>query len=429
MKQIIPTFKTGFLKFLPLSAAVLLAAACDKKGEDYQEIILTIAADNNSEQYFESGDRLVIAQGKVEYGTLNLKSGENQTSAVFEGVLDYELTSGQTYSVVLKKSQQNGFGTPVRIKQVSSLNEGLTKYGHLTYNLKYDGSDSVKIDLIQNTAFIEISVPASTNSIIVNDSLYKVKNGKCWLAAPDQTTIKSSVSREEKHINIYQDNSPLYKISSSNVNGSSYVFNVNGTELKMIYVAPGTTSAGKNIADGFWIAETETTNGFWHAVTGTKPSGQKNDGDNYPVTLVSYTDITTDEVGFLDNLKAVTGLKFSLPDEAQWEFAARGGTDGAEAKNHYTYSGGNMVENVAWYKENSGNITNEVKQKSANDLGLYDMSGNVWEWTTTPHELSSRKVFGGGADSDAALCTVSSWYSCHTSVMGNTTGFRLILTL
>ena len=91
-----------------------------------------------------------------------------------------------------------------------------------------------------------------------------------------------------------------------------------------------------------------------------------------PVEQVSWNDCQT----FIQKLNQLTGRKFRLPTEAEWEFAARGGN----SSRGYKYSGSNTLGNVAWYDDNSGGTTHDVKTKAPNELGIYDMSGNVWEW-------------------------------------------------
>ena len=237
-------------------------------------------------------------------------------------------------------------------------------------------------------------------------------------------------------------------------------FTVGDVEFKMVYVegtddditmtwgnyntsnnqSPNNVSVTVQGLSDYYMGQTEVTNALWNAVMGSKPgtwsavgtnNGQPNDGDSYPVAYVSWEQICNAETGFLDKLNAAvadqlpTGMKFVLPSEAQWQYAAQGG----KYSNRYTYSGSNTINDVAWYGNGgtgttSGKTTNAVATKPANELGLYDMSGNVWElcldWynvkeanavlpkdyvdTTT---ASYRVIRGGGWNGAAVDCTVS----------------------
>ncbi|MBR6647916.1 MAG: SUMF1/EgtB/PvdO family nonheme iron enzyme, partial [Bacteroidaceae bacterium] len=212
------------------------------------------------------------------------------------------------------------------------------------------------------------------------------------------------------------------------------IFNVKGISFEMVAVEGGTFNMGSNDSEAFdlekpvhsvtlsdyYIGETEVTQELWEAVMGSNPSYFK--GDKYPVEQVSYNDC----IDFINKLNTFLAgqlpdrRKFRLPTEAQWEFAARGGNKGKN--NNYKYSGSNSIDDVARYDDKSGGGTHPVKQKQPNELGLYDMTGNVWEWCsdwcgsyssslqTDPEGPSSGeyRVLRGGSWFDNALgCRVA----------------------
>ena len=156
-------------------------------------------------------------------------------------------------------------------------------------------------------------------------------------------------------------------------------FQVGNVSFKMIKVAPGTfieeydvdvSPKQKTIEKSYYLGETEVTQELWQAVMGNNPS--KNQGSRQPVEMVSWQECLT----FLANLSTLTGVPFRMPTQSEWQFAAKGGSK----SQHYTYSGSNRIKDVAWYKGNSGGTTHDVKTKQPNELGFYDMSGNVFEF-------------------------------------------------
>ena len=154
----------------------------------------------------------------------------------------------------------------------------------------------------------------------------------------------------------------------------------------------------------FYIGETEVTQELWQAVMGWNYSQFK--GSQKPVENVSWNNCQT----FIDSLNSCTGRKFRLPTEAEWEYAARGGNQSKD----YKYSGSNTLKDVAWYNANSSSTTHPVKKKAPNELGLYDMSGNVWEWTSSYW----RNDYNASEDRSRCVMRGDCW-------MGNEKGMRV----
>jgi formylglycine-generating enzyme required for sulfatase activity len=230
---------------------------------------------------------------------------------------------------------------------------------------------------------------------------------------------------------------------------SAPVFNI---DIEMVFVDGGTFTMGCTSEQGsdcwsyespthqvtlssFSIGKYPVTQAQWVAVMGSNPSHFK--GDNLPVEYVSWNDIVND---FIPKLNALTGKTYRLPTESEWEFAARGGN----SSKRYRYSGSNSIGDVAWYSSNSGRATRPVGTKQSNELGLFDMSGNVWEWVgdwdgsytstsktnpTGPALGSYREVRGGSWDDDAGNCRVSNRGINAPGDRYYGIGFRLVLSL
>ena len=194
----------------------------------------------------------------------------------------------------------------------------------------------------------------------------------------------------------------------------------------------------------FYIGETQVTQALWQAVMGNNPS--RFEGPDHPVECVSWNDCQSFVEKLNEELKKdLNGCLFRLPKEAEWEYAALGGNK----SKGYSYAGSDDIDKVAWYWKNSGDNylkgsdddrdwdkikknnckTHPVKKLSPNELGIYDMSGNVWEWCEDQYEpsSSSRVLRGGSWGGSARNCRVSSRNYDDPGFRGNGIGFRLVL--
>lgn len=190
--------------------------------------------------------------------------------------------------------------------------------------------------------------------------------------------------------------------------------------------------AHKVTLNSFYIGKFPVTQRLWKAVMGSNPSYFK--GDDLPVENVSWDDVQT----FLRMLNAATGKLYRLPTDAEWEYAALGGNK----SQGYKYAGSNDPDLVAWYDGNSGNTTHEVGTRFPNELGIYDMSGNVYEWCQDwygsyssspqtnpkgPNSGSSRVYRNGGFSSNVGFCRVWVRFGNAPDSRFNNLGFRLAL--
>jgi len=216
-----------------------------------------------------------------------------------------------------------------------------------------------------------------------------------------------------------------------------------GKDIEMVQIPSGTFQMGSNessdekpihtvTVSSFKMSKYEVTQKQWRDIMGTNPSYFK-DCDNCPVEQVSWNDTQL----FIKKLNAKTGKNYRLPTEAEWEYAARGGQS-------YKYAGSDNIDNVAWYQDNSGDKTHPVGQKSANGYGLYDMTGNVWEWcndwygsdyyssspSSNPKGASSgafRVLRGGSWRSTSGYCRAANRNDDTPTYRYYSFGFRLVL--
>ena len=289
--------------------------------------------------------------------------------------------------------------------------------GYWQVNSEFNKGEDIKVNVKRSSAAIMLVLDCSSSLIKGGDKFTEMKKYvKSFINTLAQAMDEDAVSGGGLN---------------SGTGGSASepnVYTVNGVSFKMIPVEGGSFTMGATTEQGdyyglekpthvvtlssYSIGETEVTQELWQAIMGSNPSYFS--GKQLPVEEVSWNDCQA----FITKLNQLTGANFRLPTEAEWEFAARGG----KKRLGYKYAGSNTIGDVAWYNGNSSIRTHAVAQKLSNELGLYDMSGNVYEWCqdwfdlysgasqvnpTGPASGSKRVIRGGSWAYQEDLCPVS----------------------
>ena len=305
-------------------------------------------------------------------------------SALIMLVLDCSSSLGSQFSSV-KTNANNFIGT-------------LAGYGN------DEGFSSIDISIMDTDIF----------SNLEKDEMVYVEGG----------TFTMGATSEQGTSDPYSNEYPTHQVTLSDFYIGKYEVTQQLWEYVMKYsgtCADGTTMSA--YASDVWL--------------GSNPSSSYGVGDYYPAYYVSWEDIVNI---FIPRLNKITGKTFRLPTEAEWEYAARGGNK----SKGYKYSGSNNISDVAWYYNNSSSETHPVGTKAPNELGIYDMSGNVWEWCsdwysssyyssspstnpTGPTTGSSRVRRGGSWNLNAQNCRVSYRYFSNPDLNYDSLGFRLVM--
>ena len=299
----------------------------------------------------------------------------------------------------------------------------------------------------------QIILPVGQHSYIVACNGYESEEGTVKLKASAPSNLQITLTKEAtatQQSTVAQPTVTQQQVVQTPVtNGDNISIPVkNGINIEMVRVEAGTFTMGATpemkdpflweepahqvtLTNDYYIGKYEVTQALWKAVMGNNPSGFK--GDDLPVEQVSWDDCQE----FISKLNSITGKTFRLPTEAEWEYAARGG----KKSRGYQYSGSNNLSEVAWYTENSGSKTHAVGSKQANELGIYDMAGNVSEWcqdwwgyyssslqiNPTGANSGSDRVRRGGYWGDYDDCRSSCRFCIAPGSRFMNLGFRLIL--
>lgn len=414
----------------------LLAPTNVKAEVDVKDDNFVVNVSWDAVKYAQSYD---VYRSSSSNGTYELVA-ENISSTIWT---DISALYGNSYYYIVRAKNRNVVSTQ-------------SPYASVTVNIA--APTHVKAVIDENDLVVNVSWDAVKYAESYNVYRSSSSSGTYSLIA-ERVTSTSWTDNNPLNGNNYYKVNTLYKDKISALSNAvraldptkGSIITVNGVAFNMVKVSGGTFQMGATSEQGsyaesdekpvhqvtlsdYYIGETEVTQELWQAVMGSNPSSFTGSG-LLPVEYVSWNDCQT----FITKLNALTGMQFRLPTEAEWEFAARGGN----SSQGYEYSGSNNIDDVAWYAFNSNSKTQEVGTKAPNELGLYDMSGNVWEWCqdwygsysssaqtnpTGPTSGSYRVNRGGSRFNIAMPCRVS--YRHSSSTPGNRSyllGLRLAL--
>ena len=375
-----------------------------------------------------------------------------------------KLQSNRTYVLTLTK--------PSGASETQQMQTLTIKYSPITASVLVDNKFIKGSNGVAKT-----SLPIGQHSYIIACDGYESEEGTVKLKASAPSNLQITLSKEAASTNqISQTTHPQQSqtqrpvsqtqpvssmasssttSTSSNIIDSSTSGNTltipvkNGINIEMVKVEAGSFNMGATpemenpwedekpvhrvtLTNDYYIGKYEVTQALWQAVMGSNPSHFK--GDALPVEQVSWNDCQD----FISKLNAMTGKRFRLPTEAEWEYVARGG----KKSRGYQYSGSNTLGDVAWYGDNSGSKTHAVGTKQPNELGIYDMAGNVWEWcqdwydsyssspqtNPTGAASGSDRVYRGGSWRGSAECCRTSYrYNGTLGGRDDRLGLRLFL--
>lgn len=439
----------------------------------------------------QTSARMATVTVKSEIGILTIKVTQNEANAAISldtSTMEFTSSSGeQTFKITANTSWTvSSDQTWCSVSPTSGSNNGSVKVkvSENTQTSARTATITVKTDAGTRTVSVTQSGASGQVSLSVSDmefaagsgsKIFSIKSNTAWAVSSDENwcsvsptsgsgdgsvtvSVDENTSTSSRTATITVESATIKRTLAVTQNGvtptptpasQDRTFTVGGVTFKMIAVEGGTFTMGATSEQGseadsdekpthsvtlssYSIGETEVTQALWQAVMGSNLS--RFSGSNKPVERVSWDDCQD----FIRRLNALTGENFRLPTEAEWEYAARGGNKSWG----YKYAGSNNIDNVAWYDDNSGSQTHNVATKSPNELGLYDMSGNVGEWCqdwygdyssgsqtnpTGPASGGYRVGRGGCWDYYARGCRVSYRFSDDPDIRINSMGLRLAL--
>ena len=346
---------------------------------------------------------------------------------------------GQVYRPQTSKTQKT---------TVKKTNKTTTTTKKRTPNSSHSSSSSGKHNYSSGSSGSSSAVIEVTFNCNVEDADLYVDNSYVGSAC-DSYNLKTGTHNVQLVASGYEDYSSNITVSNANRSFNFKMTKISPQAIEnlledMVFVHGGSFKMGSPDADGefdekpahevvlssYYISKYEVTQELWQEVMGNNPS--MNTGENLPVESVSWDDCQL----FISKLNEITGVKFRLPTEAEWEYAARGG----DVSKGYRYAGSDSIDEVAWYY-NFDTASHEVGGKQPNELGIYDMSGNVLEWCsdwhgpykaglqknpTGPKSGDYRVTRGGFWESESNHCSVTYRHPVSPDDVSQSIGLRLV---
>lgn len=389
---------------------------CNTKMGEAGKAVLTFSAKKNTKDQAKDGKiKISSANGatsitisvkqtevqlRVSYSSLSFTPKEGESKITITANSGWTASSNATSWCTVEPSTGTGNGTlsiKVKANKDTKVRSATitVKSGDVTRTIEVKQSPELFLEVDKNN--IEFSCTGGSVTVTVSSNIsWNISSNRTWC-----TVSKSNGTGNESFtLNVETNTYTTERTATITISGSEITTKINVKQQplpaviknlmdNMVYVVSGTfTMGGTSVNDkpshkvtlssDYYISKYEVTQEEWEAVMGNNPSSYK--GSKRPVERVSWNDCQE----FIRKLNAMTGKSFRLPTEAEWEYAARGGYK----SKGYKYAGSNVINSVSWYVENSYNkgsnhpdyATHEVGKKSPNELGLYDMSGNVREW-------------------------------------------------
>jgi formylglycine-generating enzyme required for sulfatase activity len=382
----------------------------------------------------------------LDTSSLEFASSSGSKSIKITSNTTWAVSSDQTWCSVSPTSGSNDGSVTVKVEENTTTAERTA-----TITVKSEAGDKT-VKVIQSGVAAKLTLDTSSLEFAAGSGskMFRISSNTSWAISSNQSWC--SVSQISGNgdgsvtVNVEENTSISERTATITVESASIIrtlavtqsraevtpvpipptsqyrtFTVGGVQFKMIFVEGGTLTMGATgksyTLSSYSIGETEVTQALWQVVMGTNPSYFK--GSNRPVEQVTLYDCQT----FIKKLNSITGENFRLPTEAEWEYAARGGI----YSQGYRYAGSNTIDNVAWYSNNSNNQTHDVATKQANELGIYDMSGNVREWCSDRNYFSEEEYMIRGGAWYSVDCPISSFDATDYNSVAFFNGFRLVL--